>query len=483
MTRHLDRLFVPVLVAGLLAGCATPPPSSLDPLAPELETLDGDAALMLLSAGAEALSADDDQLAAVLLDRAVAQGADAATAQFLRGVAHLRLGNFAVAREALQAAVDAEPTDVASRCVLARACSMAGDDEAALKQLDAAIDFAPEDARLYTLRGHVELDTGRIEAAFSDLAHAVKLNPSDADAHRGLAVIYAEVGAADRSEGAWRAALRLRPEDPQLHAGLAHALRDQGRDEEALAEYGEAVERAPDDAVARANVASTLVVLGRRSEARRAYEEALARMPDPGPERAFVYLGLALAQQRDGDLEGAQESFEGALSDDPALAEAQQGLGLLCLDLGDERGAMQHLAAALDLGELTAEAACQLALLFEHAGRPDDARRCADLLASAAADNDDVALRHAQLLISSEDPEIRDPAAALAVLTDLLHRPGEGDSPALWSLSARALAKMGSYEEALSAVDRALARSEPGGAAWRRDRQLRTECLAQLGGR
>src|SRR6187399_2290016 len=51
MTRHLDRLFVPVFLAALLAGCATPRPSSLDPLEPEPEMLDGDAALMLLSAG------------------------------------------------------------------------------------------------------------------------------------------------------------------------------------------------------------------------------------------------------------------------------------------------------------------------------------------------------------------------------------------------------------------------------------------------
>jgi tetratricopeptide (TPR) repeat protein len=367
--------------------------------------------------------------------------------------------------------------------VLTRACTLAGDNEAALVQLDAALELAPEDARLYTLRGHVELDTGRIEAAFADLSKAARLNPSDADAQRGLAVIYAEVGAADRAEAAWRAALRLRPEDPQLHAGLGHVLRDQGRDEEALAAYTAAVELAPDNAVGRANIASTLVALGRRSEARRAYEEALARMPDASPERAFVFLGLAMAQECDGDLEGAQESYEGAVSDDPALASARQGLGLLCLDLGDDGGALEHLAAAMDLGEVTAEGACELALLFERAGRTEDARRCAELLASSADVDDDVALRHAQLLIASDDPQIRNPGVALALLTELMRRPGESENAALWSLSAQALAKLGSYEEALSAVDRALAVSEPGGAAWRRDRRLRTECMAQLGGR
>jgi tetratricopeptide (TPR) repeat protein len=481
MTRHLERLFVPVLLAALGAGCATTSsPDSEPPPSPAGDALAGDSGLMLLSAGAEALSAGDNEVAAALLDRAVSQGADAATAQFLRGVAHLRLGELPAAREALTAAVAAEPSDVASRCVLARVCHMDGETDEAIAQLDAAIALAPDDARLYTLRGHVELDAERLEAAYADLSKAVDLNPADVDAQRGLAVLYSEAEAPDRSEGAWRTAIHLQPDDPQLHAGLARALRDQDRNEEALAEYTTAASLDPENPVPSANVASTLAALGRASEARRAFEEALSRMKEAGPERAFVQLGLAMAEESDGDLEGAQDSYAAALADDPTLAAAHQALGLLCLDLGDERGALEHLSAALGLGELTAEAALQLALLYEHAGQADDARRCADLLASAADKDDDVALRHAQLLIASDDPQIADPGAALAVLTELMHRPGQSESPALWSLSARALAKLGSYEEALSAVDRALAGSEPGGVAWRRDRQLRTECLAKL---
>ena len=91
-----------------------------------------------------------------------------------------------------------------------------------------------------------------------------------------------------------------------------------------------------------------------------------------------------------------------------------------------------------------------------------------------------MALRRAQLLIASHDPQIHDAAGALLILQDLLARPAQAESPALWSLSAQALADLGDYAAALDAVDRALAASDTDSPAWRRDRALRSAYLVRL---
>jgi tetratricopeptide (TPR) repeat protein len=473
---------MPLVLAGLLAACAGPGPAEPVAAVPGGRSASSGPPdiLALLTAGAEALSADDPSVAAAFLDQAVAAGADDATTHFLRGLAHLQLGQLDEARDALSAAVERDPDDASARCVLARALHLAGDAPAALAQLDAALQLDPDDARLHTLAGHVALDLFDAQRALQELSRAIELDPRDADARRGLALLFGDVGDAPRAELAWREALRLRPDDAVLHSGLGHALRDQDRDEEALEAYAEALRLDPGGAVHHANLGSTLAALGRLPAARRSYEQAVAALPEGGPRRAWVLFGLALVLDSAGDLGAAREALQDALADDPGLAPAHEALGLLLLDGGEERGAHEHLAAALELGELSAEAACQLALLADRAGDGETALECAELLAAAAVDSPDVAFRRAQLLVAVRDPRLHDPAGALVILQDLLRRPGQQDSAPLWSLSAQALADLGQWEAALDAVDRALAGQEPGEPAWRRDRERRSEYLARL---
>jgi tetratricopeptide (TPR) repeat protein len=489
LIRHLGPTFGPALLAAALAACAAAPtgssflhdgPAPGQPLAEA--AADEPDLLTLLAAGAEALASGDAEVAATLLDRAVAAGADDSTAHFLRGVAHLRLGELDLARESLALAVERDPTDISSRCVLARACHLAGDVAAALEQLDLALEQTPDDARLHTLAGHIALDSGQIEVAFEHLSRAIDLDPADADAHRGLGLLFADVGDSARAALAFREALILTPDDPLLHSGLGHALRDLDRPAEALDEYRAAQTLEPGDPVHAANIASTLAALGRTAEARRAYEDALAAAGGPGRQRARIALGLAQMLEKHGDLEGAVDSYEAVLADDPSVGVAERALGLLYLDRGEEQGAMLHLEAALDLGELTAEAALQLALLDEQHGRIEQARRCAQLLEDAAPGDPEAALRHAQLAIASSDPEIHDPAGALLILQDLRDQPSQAGNAALWSLSAQALADLGDFAAALDAVDHALAVSETDSPAWRRDRALRSTYLARLEG-
>ena len=484
--------------------------------------------LMRISAAAQALTDGKPQQALDLLHSASLELEPDATAKFLAGVAYLQLGNAASARTELEAAVALDPADISTRCVLARACEESGDLDAAVEQLQGAVERDDSQARLFTLLGHLQLEREDIGSAYNALLKAVELDPSDADAHRGLAVLFLRAGNAERAEQAFRQAINLLPDDALLHAGLGNALHDLGRLDEALASYREAARLEPDNPVHRANEASTLFSLGRLREARTAFEQTLSMPFTPGPRSALVHYDFATLLQRLGDASTAADEYQFAIEDDPEFASGHEALGLLWLDQGRKAEAARHLETALDLAGLGAESMLRLGLLHEERGEVEGARRCARLLAAAAANGDpSISFRHAQLLVLSNDAEIRDPEAAIKIVRGLLGDRADaltaGSSPAstapadamapaeallaaappptdstladpaspdgavaqgtdgaLWNLLGEAFARQGSYEEAVQAAEHALRSAAPGEPAWQVYSDHRTQYLSRL---
>jgi tetratricopeptide (TPR) repeat protein len=329
------------------------------------------------------------------------------------------------------------------------------------------------------LQGHQQLEVGLWSEAFDTLQAVAERDPESVEAHRALGVLFSEVGDAERAALSWRSALRMRPEDPLLLAGLGNALRDLGREEESLASYRAASDAEPDNAVHLANVGSALVRLGQLPAARTAYERALRiDLLPPGP-RSFVEMNLAYVLERMGEEEGAVVAYESAVSGDPQLATAHEALGLLLLDRGDEPHALEHLCSALETGRLSAEASLHLGLLAERLDRPEVTRQCGRLLALVGETDPVAAFRWAQLMVRASDPEVHDPAAAIAILRSLL----EGDysgSGAVWNVLGEALASQGSFEEAARAAQHALDSVDPEHPVARRYRRQQMAYLTHL---
>ncbi len=457
-----------------------------DDWVPSLEPPGGESAdmdlLTLTSSAAEALTSGDPRTALGLLERAAARAQPDATARFLAGVAHLQLGDLDASRAELEASLALDPADNATRCVLARVCEEQGDLDAAVAQMQQAIALDAGQARLHTLLGHLYLEQQDLPAALKTLLRAIDLDPEDVDAHRGLAVLFLRADEPASAEQAFRRALRLDPADALLQAGRGNALRDLGRLDEALACYREASRLEPDDPVHHANEASALVSLGRPGEARDAFERALALPLPPGTRAAIIHYDYATLLQRLGDVNSACDELLFALEADPAFWAAHERLGLLYLDRGRQALAVQHLEEALDLQGLGPEAMLRLTLAHEARGEADAARECARLLAGADQGDPEIAFRHAQLLVQSSDAEIRDPAQAVAIVRKLLDD-GAGDDGALWNLMGQALARQGSYEEAVAAADRALQAAEPGDPVRKVYSDRRDQYLARLANR
>ncbi len=487
LARRAFGLAFVMAFAWWLAGCAAPPPAP-EPRAPDLEdpaaearaaARDAMAQLELLTEGASALSAGDPETAADLLGAYLAFDPGNGMALFLRGVALLDLGRRVEARDALVASTVAEPDDPSGYAVLARIEFELGDRDAAIAALESATRVAPDEAQHWTSLGLLYYDADRWGDAYEAFLTAVDKDPADAGAHRALGRLYVTVGEPDLAERAFRTSLSLDPEDNGLRVALGHVLRDLGRPEDAVEVYREAARREPDNPWLHANTASSLVELGRPHEARPCFEEALALLEGGGMDGALVHLNYGTMLEGLGDLDGAEFAYERAVELGPSLAAAHESLGMLRLHLGDVDAAREHLVLAEQLGPVHADTLLELVLLLEGDEAWDAATACARrLLAETTGDPRD-SLRRARLLLESRNPEVHDAAAAVELLLPLVQGAFQ-DHPASWELLSEAYQSQGELEEALGALDGALAASRPESAVHERFAQQRARLVSRL---
>jgi tetratricopeptide (TPR) repeat protein len=482
MSSLILRLLVPAALCGLPACAVGPEPPAFRTGAPAVgrasEARQGSlAAWRALSKGATAVAEGHPELALRHFDQAKLLGVDDPMLFFLRGVAHLDLGQGELAVQQLEQAIAADATDSAAYSALARSWRSLGARETALDVLSVGVEACNGDLRLMVLQGHLLLEAGFLGEAFDTLQEVAARDPRSVDAHRALGVLFSEVGDAGRAELSFRSALRIEPDDPLLLAGLGNALRDLEREEEALACYLAAAAAEPGNAVHLANAGSVLVRLDRLPDARDAYDEALRadRLP-PGP-RSFVELNLAQVLERMGEEDSALVAYESAATGDPSLGAAHEALGLMLLDRGEEEHSLEHLRSALGTGQISAEAALHLGLLAERRGEPEVTRQCARLLELVGEQDPIAAFRRAQLMVRARDPEVHDPRAAVPILRGLLAGEYAGNG-AVWNVLGEALASQGSFEEAARAAEHALGSVDPEHPLARHYRLQRVSYLA-----
>ncbi len=424
------------------------------------------AVLLLLTASAESITGGRADEALPALERVLEAHPDHATARFLRGVAQLQLGDLTGARDDLMRAVELDPTDSAAPGVLARVQHELGDEAAAIASLEIALSRGDDHPWTLASLGHLLLDAGRWDEAYDAFQRALASDPDEVSAHRGIGILFSAAGDPERAAQAWRQVVALDGADIDAHVGLGHALRDCGRREEALLSYEDARRLDPAEPLHAANIASTLHDLHRYGEAVVYYEEALADEQLQGVDLALLHFGLGLIMEELAEVQRAVEEYESALLADDHLAAAHEALGMVLRE-DDPARALRHLILALEFGGIGPEAAMHLALLHEGEGDFERARHLAGLLLAADPSDPEVSYCLAELHVRSLDPQTRDPAAAVALLRPLLDGP-RATRPEAWGLLGEALAADGHLDEALAAVERALAGSDPAGAHWRR---------------
>jgi tetratricopeptide (TPR) repeat protein len=185
----------------------------------------------------------------------------------------------------------------------------------------------------------------------------------------------------------------------------------------------------PDNARARISYGIELMRARRPAESEQQMRAALPLAMDR-ETRAQVLMQLGGAEVAQGRVDEGIASLEDALRLDPSLAAADVMLGQAYTTRGQEAVAIGHLQRAVE-------------------ERPDDVQ---------------AVLRTAWLLATARDPAVRDGASAVTLATRAVRLTSEQDPLAFETLAAAA-AEAGRAQEAVAAIDRALALARAHGDA------------------
>ena len=144
---------------------------------------------------------------------------DLAPAHYVKALADRRAGDLVEARQALERAVQIDPTFTRARTELAEVLEEAEDFQAAAAAYRALSRSSPGDVSLHFRLAVAARKAGLIDEAISEYQAAVRLDPSLSEAHYNLAVLYVrEKQAPDLAAKSFQRFLELDPESERAES-------------------------------------------------------------------------------------------------------------------------------------------------------------------------------------------------------------------------------------------------------------------------
>ena len=249
----------------------------------------------------------------------------------------IRDGEFAVAAEAAESALEHDDGLGEAHLYLGRARLELGQIELALMSLQRAAGLLPESAEPYLCLAEVCLARQDMEGVLSCLLDALRRRPTDVESRCRLAFIYSETGHVNEAVEQYKLVLRTHPRHLRANRQLGVLMARLNRDDEAIRYLEQAHQIEPDD------------------------------------PQSITLLGRLYARRRQYPL--AQEAFQAALNlrgDDAAL---RAELGALYQVQNREDLAVAELRKAVEQDNGNREARMRLAGIYEKHGRVDMAVR------------------------------------------------------------------------------------------------------------
>lgn len=247
----------------------------------------------------------------------------------------------------LEALERAEASDTKSREAksIGLALVQIGEWQLARLALEQALSLDPTDAEAMAFLGHTEAQLGR--PAFMHLAQAVESQPDWPLGHYLLGVYYLKQEAYEFATEEFRTTLRLDPGNAQALADLARAYVGQGQYLDAEQALVAATNAAPDDIafhslLVRFYADHTFQVADRGLAAARSAAE---RAPEDPEVRGMLGWMYFLA----GDPSQARLHLESAIHLDPELPSTHYHLGILRKAVGHDEAAKFAFLRAIDL--------------------------------------------------------------------------------------------------------------------------------------
>ena len=282
-------------------------------------------------------------------------------------------GDLEAAILAFRKAIEADPTNNATRLSLSSTLIQKGDLAAAQEVLEEAIRYEPESSSAHYNLGLIHRQRDETTAALEHVGRAAELAPDFVDAQLNYALLLQEAGRYPEAEQRYARAAELDPTDPQIRFRHATVLLQLGRAEEAIAELEGALSAAPDSVDGQLLMARALGVERRFGEA----SAHFARVLELDPTHSEALFGRSLALLLAEMYPEALAYLESVLEGDPNNLAIQHILARLLATCPDD--SIRDGARGLDLAEeviaadLTIEHAETVAMALAETGRFDEA--------------------------------------------------------------------------------------------------------------
>lgn len=371
-----------------------------------------------ISAGDEALAADQATHALEAYSGAIISRPDSMLAHLKRGITYRRRGDLEAALRDLRKASALDPTATlplelagdtslelgrANRAVeryetyvslddrsaavwykLGLARYRAGRQSAALDALTRALALDKGMAEALTLRGLCLRDAGNRDEAIRSLQSAATLAPGATGPREALAEIFADAGQHARAVDQLEALAALDPARPERSVALGLAYAQARRHEAAVLTLTRAVERFPSAPAVYAALGHVWLqayeTTGDRTQLDKALEAlGVATSHADADGRALADLGRARLAA--GDTAAAERAFLLAVARQPVPPDAYLALATIAERKGQARDARDQLVRYVTLasdGEPSSAVATRIARLSLAAGQADIALRWID---------------------------------------------------------------------------------------------------------
>jgi putative PEP-CTERM system TPR-repeat lipoprotein len=358
----------------------------------------------------------------------------------LKGVLFYNKKQFKDAIVMLEKAVAFRPS--AGTCYLLGLCHFnSGEFELAMNQLQRALDLNPAYDQARVLASLVYLKKNKTDDAITEIRKALAANPKNAAAHSILGSAFLAKGMSAEGIAELNRALELDPKlvDARFKKGIFELSR--GKTGEAEAELSAAVRIDPELLNSRIILASSYL---RRNE----YAKAMttARQGIRGQKTdAILYNIIADAYLQQGKHAEAATALGKAKEADPRFEVTYFKLVSLYLLAGEQEKGLTELRTLVELAPDNVRAQLALASLLEIRGREKEARACYERACKTG--EPEAALETAGYYLRSKKP-----AEAVAVLDEALQK--NPSSPDLLGLKGQVLVEQKKFEEAVAIYEK-----------------------------
>ena len=325
-----------------------------------------------------------------------------------------------------------------------------GETENARMLFEGALKTNPNDSQAHQFLGILDDGAGNLKSAEIHFAKAARLEPKSAAARNNYGAILLKNNHLREAAAEFAASLKIDPKQPNALVNLAQ-IRFAENTPESLRASFELFERAA-GLVSDVTVERSLIIIALKlkntAQAAKHYEIYVAQTAEKSSDAASRgELGGALFEA--GLFNEAEAELKSALALDASNADATVLLGRVYLARNDVKSAGIALETAVANNRATAAIYSLLAVVYEKAGRYDNAIPAMRLAINLKPDSENYRFQYGLLLTNADAP-----AAAVIRLDEALKT--FPNSPRLWLARGIADLKDNKNVEAAQSISKAI---------------------------